>query len=362
MEAQQAAFNQGVQAQADGVHVADYLIGRLLEGEEEHALAPKRGGLGEVGGDDRLAGAGGAGEEDAAAAEEAAPAEHGVEAGDAGRDTLGGDLVIERQRRDGQHADTLVADEKGELVGAVHRTAILHHAQVAGGDLVVDPVIEQDDAVGDVFLKAMPGELLAAALGGDDGGDAFFFQPAEKPAQLRAQDGLFGQTGEEDLQGIQHHAFGADGVDGVAQPYEQTFEIVIAAFLGVAPLDVHVVEEDFFAIYQGIEVEAEGGHVGLEFRLGLLEGHEYAGFVELHRAAHQKLGREQGLAAAGAAADQGGPPPGKTAAGDFIETLDAGGAFGQTLSFKGGLGAFFLHGRSGWCASVARNRVGRVTR
>ena len=47
------------------------------------------------------------------------------------------------------------------------------------------------------------------------------------------------------------------------------------------------------------------------------------------RAAHEELHRQQRLAAAGAAADQRGPAPGQAAAGDLVEALDAGGAFGE---------------------------------
>jgi len=53
-------------------------------------------------------------------------------------------------------------------------------------------VVEEDDAVGDILLEAVAGERAVAALGGDDSGEAAVFQPAEKTAQLGAQDRLFG--------------------------------------------------------------------------------------------------------------------------------------------------------------------------
>ena len=100
--------------------------------------------------------------------------------------------MIQRQRGDRQHADTLFADEKGKLIGAVQCSAIFHHAQMPGGDLVVDPVVEHDDAVGDIFLQAVAREGLAPALGGDDGGYTLVLEPAEEPAQFAAQNGLVG--------------------------------------------------------------------------------------------------------------------------------------------------------------------------
>jgi len=56
-ETHQSALHQRLQAQADGVHVADDLVGRFLERKEQHALPAPAGGLRKVGRNDRLAGA-----------------------------------------------------------------------------------------------------------------------------------------------------------------------------------------------------------------------------------------------------------------------------------------------------------------
>ena len=61
----------------------------FLEGEVEAAFAAAAGGIDEVGGHARLAGAGGAGDQDAAAAVIALAAQHGVQPRDAGGDPLG---------------------------------------------------------------------------------------------------------------------------------------------------------------------------------------------------------------------------------------------------------------------------------
>ena len=68
--------------------------------------------------------------------------------------------------------------------------AVLDDAQPPGRDLLGDPVVEQDHAVGDVLLQALAGERALAALAGDDRGDALVLEPAEQPAQLGAQDRL----------------------------------------------------------------------------------------------------------------------------------------------------------------------------
>ena len=90
-----------------------------------------------------------------------------------------------------------------------------------------------------------------------------------------------------------------------------------------------VVDHDFLAADEAREVETQRGDVGLEFLFRLLERHEHAGFVELRRAAHEKFGCQQRLAAAGATADERRASAGQSAARDLVESLDARGTLGQ---------------------------------
>ena len=230
-----------------------------------------------------------------------------------------------------------------KFVGAVQRAAIFHHAQMPRGNLLKDPMLEQDHAVGHIFLQPVARELFAPALGGDDGGHAFVLEPAEEPAQLGAQDGFVGQAGEQRFERVQHHALGADGINREVQPDEQPFQVVLAGLRDFTALDVHVVEHDLFAPDQAREVKSERGDVGLQLRFRLLEGHKHARLVELHRAAHEEFHGQQRLAATRAAADQGGPPSRHPAAGDFVETLDAGGALGQVSRRRVGFCNRLLH-------------------
>jgi hypothetical protein len=282
--------------------------------------------LGKACRDTGLAGAGRAGEQDAAAAEETSSTQHGVQPGNAGGDPSGRNLVVQAERGDRQHADAVVADEEGELVRAVERAAILHHAQVARGDLIVDPMIEQDDAIGHVLFEAVTGQLLAPRFGGDHCRHALGLEPAEQPAQLGAQDRLVGQAGEERFERVQHHAFGADRVDRVIQPDEESFQVVLAGLLDLAALDVHVLEHELLATHQGRQVESEGRDVALELRVGLFERHEHARLVELRRPTHEKFRSEQRLAAPSAAAHERRPPTRKPATRQLVEAPYAGGA------------------------------------
>ena len=218
-------------------------LSRLLEGEVQAALAAAAGGVGEVGGQARLAGAGRAGDEHAAAAVDALARRAWRRAGgrrwrSAPRDASccrPSDVI-------GRTEMPCLVDQERVLVGAVDGAAVLDDAQPAGRELLGDAVVEQDDAVGDVLLQALAGERALAALAGDDRRDALVLEPAEQAAQLRAEDRGVGQAAEERLERVEHDALGADGVDGVAEADEQPFEVVLAGLLDLAPLDVDVVD------------------------------------------------------------------------------------------------------------------------
>ena len=129
----------------------------------------------------------------------------------------------------------------------------------------------------------------------------------------------------------------------MTEPDEQPLQVILAARLNLAALDVDIVDHDLLAPDQALQVEAERGDVGLQFLFRFLEGHQHARFVELPGTAHKEFRREQSLAAARAAADQRGPAPRQPAAGDFVETLDAGRTLGQTNRRGGGFGGFAFH-------------------
>ena len=107
----------------------------------------------------------------------------------------------------------------------------------------------------------MAGQGSFALLSGDDGGDALVLEPAEEAAQLGAQDELVGQAGEQGLDGVQHHPFGADGVDGVAQADEQALQIVLAGLFDLAALDIDEIQGEQLLFFQVRQVEAQGGDV-----------------------------------------------------------------------------------------------------
>jgi hypothetical protein len=278
----------------------------------------------------------------------AAAAQHVVEAVDARRDPLGGGLVIQPHRRDGQHRDAFAADQEGVFVGAVLGAAVLDDAQPARRDLVHDAVVEQDHAIGHVLLEAVAGQRGLAALAGDDRRDAAILQPAQQAPQLGAQHGVVGQAGEQRLDGVEHHALRADAVDRVAQADEQAFEVVLAGLLDLVALDVDVVDRDFLLRLQLVEVDAQRTQVLGQFLAALLEHHEHARLAVLQRAVHEEFGRHHRLARAGGAAQERGPSAWQATRGDLVQALDAGGGLGQGRR----LGGSSLRGFRGACHVV----------
>ena len=77
------------------------------------------------------------------------------------------------------HCDALLVYDEGIFIGAVRGTSIFNEPQTTGRQLVFNAVIEQDDAVSDVFLKSIARQRAVAPLAGDDGSHTFFFQPVE---------------------------------------------------------------------------------------------------------------------------------------------------------------------------------------
>ena len=212
-------------------------------------------------------------------------------------------------------------------------TAILDDAQPAGGDLVIHPVIQEDDAVADILLQTVACEGLFALLAGDDSRDALVLEPEEEPSQFGAHDGLIRQAGKERFKAIKHNALGSNAVNRRAEADEQALQIVFASLLDLTALDADVVHNHFLVTDERGQVKAERGDVIGEFLASFLESHEDAWLVELARAAHNKFGGQKGFAAAGRATNERRPTLWQAAIGDFVKAANASGAFRNACEF-----------------------------
>ena len=147
------------------------------------------------------------------------------------------------QGGDGEHRDAALLDEEGVLVGSMKTAAILHDSQAACGKLVVDTVVQQDDAIRNVLFEPVAAEIAVAAFRRNHGGDAALFKPAKQAAHFGAQNSDVGKSREQRLQGIEHNALGSHRLDGMLQANEEAFQVVFASLLDFAALDVNEIEE-----------------------------------------------------------------------------------------------------------------------
>ena len=207
------------------------------------------------------------------------------------------------------------------------RAAVFHNAKPARGYLIDDAVIEQDHAVGHILFQSIASQGFFPALAGDHSGDATVLEPAKQAPKLGTQDGMVGNVAEQGFNRVQRHALGADGVDGVTNANEQAFQVVAAGFHQLGRIYADEVQRQLALALHGIEVIANGAHIGRQLLGRLFKQDDGARLVVLRRAAHDELGRHQGFAAACSAADQRRAPGGKATARDFIQTFDSGGRF-----------------------------------
>ena len=179
---------------------------------------------------------------------ESLAAQHRVEPLDAGGNAFVATLRVRAAREvTGQTEMPSSSMRNGYSLVPCVAAAIFDHAQPPGRDLIDDAMVEQDHAIGDVFLQAVAGQRAFAALARDDDRDAFVLEPAKEPAELCAHDRLIGQPGEKRFDRVEHDALRLDGIDRVAKPDEEAFEIVFARLLEFAALDVDVIEQQLLA-------------------------------------------------------------------------------------------------------------------
>ena len=161
-----------------------------------------------------MPGTGRARNQNRAAAIKSFAAQHRIQARNSAGNAFIAHLMLQTERGDRQNAETILVNQERIFVGAVRGAAIFDDAQTASGNLIRYPVVEQDDAIGNVFFESMPGERAVAAFGSDHGCHALVFEPAKQAAQFRSQDSLILQSGKQIFDGIENHALGANAVDG----------------------------------------------------------------------------------------------------------------------------------------------------
>ena len=161
-------------------------------------------------------------------------------------------------------------------------------------------------------------------------------EPGEQAGQFRADDGDIGDAGEQGIDAVEHHTPGVHLLDRVGDAHEQPLEIIIARFLDRLAIEKDMIHGDQAAFFEVGQIEAKRGDIGAQIGDPLVEGNKHAGFVVVEGAFDQKGRRQQGLAAAGAAADQRRPTGRQAAAGEFIQAFDAARSFFKIWHIKTG--------------------------
>ena len=169
--------------------------------------------------------------------------------------------MVQPQRSHRQDGDARLFDQEGVFIRAVGGTAVLDNPKPPCGDLLPNPEVKEDDAIGHVFFQAVARQKVLTSFPRDDCCDTLFLQPAEEPPQFGAEDVLVGKGSEEGLHSVQDHPFGANRINGVAQTDEEPLQVVFAGVLDLAPLDVDIVDGELLFGLELRKVEAEGGDV-----------------------------------------------------------------------------------------------------
>src|ERR1700674_1417814 len=167
---QEALLDPLIEIDAESSDVSENLAARFLEANEQASLPSTTRGLGKVSRQGGLAAPCRAAYQNSASSIVALPLQHLVQIGDAGRDTLGGYLVLQSERRDRQDRYSMFIDQERIFVCAVTGAPVFDNSHPARGSLLADAMVEQNDAVGNILFQTVPGESAVSFLGRHYGG------------------------------------------------------------------------------------------------------------------------------------------------------------------------------------------------
>ena len=280
-------------------------------------------------GQGRLPGSSRPGDQHAAAAEVALASEHGVQRGNTSGDALVGCRCSSSSEVTGSTEIPSLLDEKRKLVGAVRRSPVFHDAHAPREDGFRHPVIEQDDAVGNVFFQAVAGQVPSPRSAVMTAVRLSVLQPPEHAPEFAAQNRFVGEAREQRFHAVEHHPLRADGIDGQGQPDEQSFQVVFAGLLDQAALDEDVVDGQLLCAMS--PSTSKPSEATLRASSSAVSSNEMQTPGSSNSVAPRTRNSmpSRVFPQPGAPADQGGPSFRQAAESDLIQTMDAGRAFGE---------------------------------
>ena len=183
-----------------------------------------------------------------------------------------------------------------------------------------------------------------APLAGDHDGEVTLLEPAEQAAELAADDGLVREGAEQNLDRVEYDALGANRLDGHLEPDEQPLQVEGTRLDDLRGVEPEGVDSQQAVALELLQVEAEGGHVGDQVVLGLLEGEHHPGLAEVPGTPDQELDAEHGLSRARSPRHERRSTSGETTIGDLVEAGDPGRRLLRTSQHARFAGAWFSLG------------------
>ena len=198
----QTAPQPGLKINSDGAHVAQHFIGRLFRSHVQGSFSAFARRPYKVGSQTAFPSPRATRHQNARTAVETFSAKHRVQPRNTARNCLDRRLMLQLQGTERKNRKAGRSDQEWILARSVQCAPVLDHAQPSDRSLLLDPVVEQNHAVGHVLLNAGPSQFPVSALRGDDRCDSPRLQPLEQPPQFRAQNVGVREPREQSFDGV----------------------------------------------------------------------------------------------------------------------------------------------------------------
>ena len=240
-----------------------------------------------------------------------------------------------------RHVESLGAYDERRFVFVETGAAVLLDAQVALRHTQHHTVVQHHGAIDHELheaerLLAERAGVITPVLGGDQRRQPALQQPVVQPVDFPPLGPCVRQEREQDVECVEHDPPCAHGLGLRAQRRQHAAEIERAG-LDQVGRRLCVDEIDFLG-HPARDLPAETLEVGHDAVRRFLEGHEDARLGMVFDTVHEELQREDRLARARPADQQGRPAVGQPAAGHFVEAGDAGRCLGRHQEVVRGFG------------------------
>src|SRR3954464_6472307 len=111
-------------------------------------------------------------------------------------------------------------------------------------------MVEQNNAIRNVFFKTMASKRPAAGFCSDHRGNALTLEPAKQSPQFAPNYGFIGQATEEHFNGIHHYTLCADAAYSVLNANKQPRKIVLTGFFELVSRYLHVIDNQHFLLQE----------------------------------------------------------------------------------------------------------------